>query len=495
MRVPPLLACLLLLTGCVTGVPAASQPPEPRRPNIVMIMADDLDTALLPYLPKTAEHVTARGTAFDRYYVNLAWCCPSRATTLTGRYAHNTGVWSNNPPNGGFREFYDERGERSSLAPRLRAAGYRTGLFGKYLNGYPEQVAGVPRTYVPPGWDTWVSPVAGHPFRGFDYTLNVDGALVHDPPSRTTYLTDVLAARTRAFVTDRDERPFFALVTPVVPHPPAVPAPRHAHLYPGLRAPRSPAYGAAIPHAPAEVRRLPRVTAAESARWDALFRARARSVAALDDLVERVVAALRDTGRLDDTYVVVTSDNGFHLGERRMPPGKNTGYETDVRVPFLVRGPGVPAGRRVSALAGNTDLAPTFLDLAGAPVPPGTDGRSLRPLLTGPAPLAWRRAFLLEHGPARNTHPATPSTPHRPYTPDTRPNFYLPDFTGIRTERHVYLSYATGERELYDTTTDPHQLDNLAGTGDPSEPALAHWLAALRHCTGATCRTTENRAP
>ncbi|WP_019629891.1 sulfatase family protein [Actinomadura atramentaria] len=497
-RAAALVAVLLLAAGCVSGTGRVG--PPPKRPNFVFVLADDLDDALLPYLPKTTRDVADQGVTLSRYYVNLSWCCPSRATTLRGQYAHNTSVWSNNPPNGGFQEFYRRGEEKQILATWLAADGYRNGLFGKYLNGYPDQVPGMPRTYIPPGWDTWVSPVAGHPFQGFDYTLNVDGKLVHRSPSPATYLTDVLAGEAKRFVTADDDRPFFAYIAPVTPHPPSIPAPRHAKLYPGLKAPRTPAYDASTEGKPTELRRLPPVTKKEERKWDALYRRRAQATRSIDDLVDSLVTALRAAGRLDDTYIIVTSDNGFHIGDYRMPPGKNTGYETDIRVPFLVRGPGIPAGRTVAALAGNTDIAPTLLDFAGARRPPLVDGRSLRrPLTTGRRPADWRAAFLLEHGTARNTRPAArydgSGEPPDPYTPKTRDHVYLPVFTGVRTDRYLYLGYVTGERELYDLETDPYQLRNLAADDPAVVRRLAAWAERLRTCAGSECRTEEARPP
>lgn len=507
--VPALMSALVLSCGAparppaanpaaapATAAPSRGTAGRPGRPSFVLVLTDDLDEPLMPYLPKVRRLLTDQGTTFSRYYLNLAWCCPSRATTLRGQYAHNTGIWSNNEPNGGFSVFRRRGLEQSTLATWLHDAGYRTGLFGKYLNGYPDQVPGVPRTYVPPGWDTWVSPVAGHPFQGFDYTLNVGGMLVHRTPSAKTYLTDVLSQRAQDFVSSSGDRPFFAYIAPVTPHPPAVPAPRHRLLYPRLKAPRTPNYDPAdMTGKPVELLRLPRVTAAEERRWDELFRNRVRSVRSIDDMVGDLVRSLRDSGRLDDTYFIFTSDNGFHIGQYRMAPSKNTGYEEDTRVPFIVRGPGVPAGRTVDRLAGNTDIAPTLADLAGVRAPGFVDGRSLRPLLYGPMPVTadWRQAFLLEHGTARNTHPsggrdARPA----PYTPASRDKAYLPAFEGLRTDRYLYLEYVTGERELYDLETDPYQLRNEAGADAATARWLSSWLARLRGCTGRDCRREES---
>ncbi|MFD0856405.1 sulfatase-like hydrolase/transferase, partial [Actinomadura adrarensis] len=252
LGMPTLLA---LVVGCTPAQPATSPPvpsaspahsaspvPSPTGPppNFVLLMADDLDETLMPYMPRVKRLLTDQGTSLSRYYVNIPWCCPSRVTTLRGQYAHNTGVFSVNPPDGGYVEFYERGEERSTLATWLQSAGYRTGLFGKYLNGFPHQVPKLPLDYVPPGWNSWVTPVKGAPFSGFNYTLSMNGRLVQRPPTADNYLTDVLAREAEKFVSAKDERPFFAFVTPLMPHLPAVPAPRHAGMFPDLKAPRTP---------------------------------------------------------------------------------------------------------------------------------------------------------------------------------------------------------------------------------------------------------------
>ncbi|MGI8336771.1 sulfatase family protein [Actinomadura scrupuli] len=492
-----------LLSGCTSsagGGPGSGPGSGPRdKPNFVFLLTDDLDTSATAYMPNLKALLTDQGTTLSRYYVSLAWCCPSRASTLRGQYAHNTGVWTNTAPNGGFFMFHQLGRERSTLATWLRGAGYRTGLFGKYLNGYPEQ-APVKKTYVPPGWTTWVSPAAGYPYSQFDYTLNENGRLTHEKPSNATYLTDVLTRKADGFLAAKDTRPFLAYIAPYNPHIPATPAPRHRKLFAGVRAPRPPSYDEPdMAGKPAELQRLPPITGREAREWDALYRKRLQSMQSVDDMIGDLVQTLKDSGRLANTYFIFTSDNGFHIGQHRLAPGKNTAYEEDIRVPFVIRGPGIPAGRTVDALASNIDLGPMLADLAGAKTPEFADGRSLRPILTGgPPPKNWRQVLLLEHAKARGTHPIGPRTtvdgtlePPEMVRAGVRTKAYLAPFVALRTRRYLYVEYETGEREMYDVVADPYELHDIAA-GNPLLTGLSDRLRRLRECAGESCRAAED---
>ena len=196
---------------------------------------------------------------------------------------------------------------------------------------------------------------------------------------------------------------------------------------------------------------------------------------AVDDMVATIVGALRETGRLDNTYVIYTSDNGFHMGQHRLFIGKTTAYEEDIRVPMVLRGPGVPAGRKITQMVLNNDLAPTFAAIAGVEPPSFVDGRSFLPLLAKPD-TPWRRSFLLERR-QMETHELSGKA----------------IIDGLRTARHTYVEYGTGERELYDLRADPFQLSNLAGTADPGLlEAFAARLAELKNCASTNCRMLED---
>ena len=171
-----LLILLLAFAAAVAGISAAAAAParavaQPRKPNILFVLTDDLDAAELHWMPFTRHLIGAAGVTFDQYFVSNSLCCPSRVTTLRGQYAHNTGVWTNGGSNGGFEQAHAHGVEQDTVATRLFASGYRTALFGKYLNGYPNTVSA---SYIPLGWTTWVSPVAGHPYGEYRYVLNDD---------------------------------------------------------------------------------------------------------------------------------------------------------------------------------------------------------------------------------------------------------------------------------------------------------------------------------
>jgi arylsulfatase A-like enzyme len=493
------LLAVALLSGCSSATRGGSAPKP--RPNFVFLLTDDLDTSVIPYMPKLKALLTDQGTTLSRYYVSLAWCCPSRASTLRGQYAHNTGVWTNTEPNGGFYMFNKLGLEKSTLATWMQGAGYRTGLFGKYLNGYPEQ-APVPKTYVPPGWDTWVSPAAGYPYSQFDYTLNENGRLTHKKPSTSTYLTDVLSHKASGFIEAQDPRPFMAYIAVYNPHIPAVPAPRDKRKFAKVKAPRPPSYSEPdMTGKPAELQRLPMVRPKEAQEWDELYRKRLQSMQSVDDMIGDLVESLRTSGKLANTYFIFTSDNGFHMGQHRLPPGKNTPYEEDVRVPFVIRGPGIQAGRTVDSIAANIDLAATMADYGDAKTPSFVDGRSLRPILSGgPPPKHWRQVLLLEHAKARGTHPHGPKTnadgtlePPEMVRAGDRSQAYLAPFIALRTRRYLYVEYNTGERELYEVVADPYQLHNIA-VGNPLVPGLSARVQQLRNCVGQACRVAEDRS-
>jgi arylsulfatase A-like enzyme len=223
-------------------------------------------------------------------------------------------------------------------------------------------------------------------------------------------------------------------------------------------------------------------------------------------MVARLLDALNSAGKLDNTYIFFTSDNGYHLGEHRLPIGKRTLYEEDIRVPLIVRGPGVPPGAVLPHIVGNVDLAPTFAELAGVAVPDFVDGRSFASLLLPdpPDPSGFRDALLLEHsesgetsapdesGPNATSAPSgtlEPKDPIESQSPRNVKAIDIPGFSGLRLRDTVYAEYTTGEREMYDLRVDPFELDNISPGADPATlAALSARLDLLRHCAGATCR-------
>jgi N-acetylglucosamine-6-sulfatase len=473
---------VLLAGGAGTpagGVPAAGSAAGggPGRPNVVFVLTDDLSWNLLQYMPQV-RRLQQEGTTFADYTVTDSLCCPSRSSILTGRFPHNTGIFTNSAPDGGFDVFHGRGEEAQTFATGLQAAGYRTAMMGKYLNGYqPAGTEGGATPYVPPGWDEW--DVAGNGYPEFDYTLNENHTLVHYGHRPQDYLTDVLAGKGAAFIADSAATgtPFLLELATFAPHAPYTPAPRDADAFPGLQAPRGPAFDRLPTNAPSWLAGRAPLTPAETAVIDTGFRRRVQAVQAVDAMIGTLRTALSAAGVADDTYLVFSSDNGYHMCQYRLNPGKMTAFDTDVRVPLVVAGPNVPAGRTRGEPVENVDLAPTFLALGGAPIPGVVDGAPLLPLLSGPPVPDWRDAALIEHhGPDLDS-----TDPDQPLPHSGNPTSY----EAIRTPAVTYVEYANGEREFYDRVQDPDELHNVAGQLPPA--ALAHLhdtLSALRQCSG-----------
>lgn len=493
--------------------------PSTGKPNVLFVLTDDMRFDDLQYMPQIRQLLGDQGLTFDNEFDNVTLCCPARTSILRGQYSHNTGVLTNGGANGGFETAHKDNIEQATIGTAMRDAGYTTGLFGKYLNGYPNTVS---PSYVPPGWDTWSSSSKGHPYGEYNYTLNQNGTQVQYGAKPEDYGTDVYVRQTADFITQATKQgtPFFAYLAVYAPHQPATPAPQDAQAFPGLQAPRDPAFDEPdVSDKPQYIQRLPLLTAREQQNIDNLYRRRVQSLQAVDRGVAGLIEQLRQTGQLDQTYIIFTSDNGFHLGQHRMPSGKQTAYETDIHLPLLVRGPGVVAGAHVSAITGNIDLAPTIAALGGATLQDNPDGRSLAPFLHGtpasvggviPGPSEWRQAYLLEHWTdATKTQKRSGASELEPDDPDqggAAPGddtsrkrsaatlVTIPEFQGLRTARYSYVEYATGERELYDLDADPDELNNVAKTAAPALVAALHQrLEDLRRCAGAACRDAESK--
>jgi N-acetylglucosamine-6-sulfatase len=466
--------------------PAVAQPVAhlPLRPNIVLILTDDEDVASHQFMPKTRALLENRGTTFDNFFVSYPFCCPSRASILRGQYAHNTQVVGNELPYGGFEKLHQRGLEESTVATWLQAAGYRTALLGKYINRYVPETDGVP-----PGWSDWYAAGNAHP--SYDYTLNENGRIVAYGREPDDYLNDVLTRKAVELIetSAAARQPFFLYVSTYTPHSPAASPPRHKDLFVDAELPRPPSFNEAdVSDKPAVIRNFPPLDEAAIAWLEDEYRRRLRSLQAIDDMVETIVGTLEATGELDRTYVIYTSDNGFHMGEHRLVAGKDTPYEEDLRVPMVIRGPGVPEGARIDAMALNVDLAPTFADIAGIEPPAFVDGRSFLPLLADPAQ-PWRRSFLIERRQLEEQF-ITLAEQQGMTAEQLDPHAYV---DGLRTAEWSYLEYGSGERELYDVVQDPYQMQNLISEAAPTLLAnLAERLDALAGCAGRQCRELED---
>jgi N-acetylglucosamine-6-sulfatase len=506
---------LLLGAAVVLGglalVSGANQPPAAkaavaqRKPNIVFILTDDLSWNLINR--RFSPHIVAlqrRGETFDHYFVADSLCCPSRSTIFTGLFPHDTKVATNLPPNGGYTKFQSQGLAKRAFAVALRRRGYSASMMGKYLNGYGDPAMTAATAPVPPGWSDWhVSNTTG--YAEFNYLLNDNGRInryggpsggCHAGRRPDNYGVDVLNADARSFIKRSRRRPFVMEVATFAPHAPYVPAPRNACDFPGLTAPRDPSFDANNSNAPAWLGRRKPLSRSQVAVIDRSFRKRAQAVEAIDKLVADVEAQLAASHLSSDTYIVFSSDNGYHLGQHRLTRGKQTAFDTDIRVPLIVAGPGVPHGKAVSQVTQNVDLYPTFVKLAGGTVSQGVEGRSLVPLLHPSKTIPrWRTVALVEHH-GLNTNPRDPDFEAGAHGGD--PTTYeairisarrLQGFRGP--VQAVYVEYrdAAHELEYYDLRRDRFERNNIANRLTRTQKAELHRiLVGLERChSGSGC--------
>jgi arylsulfatase A-like enzyme len=448
------------------------------RPNIVVIETDDQTVDSLRFMPNVDRYFTKQGVTFDDSFASFPLCCPSRATFLTGQYAHNHGVLGNAPPLGG----YQGMNHANTLPSWLESAGYYTAFVGKYLNGYGDEDN---RTEVPPGWTDWRAAVR-KPGTGtlsyLGFLLNENGELVEYEPTQQNYLTDVFTRKAVGAIQrgSASGQPFFLWLAHFAPHAglpvedddvrapganlSSVPAARHHGAFAEEALPRPPSFDERdVSDKPRTIRSRARFSLAQKHAVEHEYRQRLESLLAVDEGVEQVIDALRSAGELANTVIVFTSDNGFLHGEHRVLPdrGKSLPYEPSARVPLIIRGPDLPKGRHVRDLVVNADLAPTFAALAQTAPGRVVDGRSLLPLMRDPL-ADFGRDILFESD----------------------------KYTAIRTDRYVYVAYRRRDRELYDLKVDPFQLRSRHADAKYRDirTELLRRLNVLGTCFGDECR-------
>jgi arylsulfatase A-like enzyme len=449
-----------------------------QRPNVVVVMTDDQRATDMEPMRIVRREIANRGATFTNFYATFPLCCPSRATFLTGQYAHNHNVLDNESPYG-YEAFRDEP---RTLPIAMDNAGYKTGYIGKYLNGYGRDGT---ENDIPAGWDDWRGITEGGPF---DYTLNENGELVRyghpqEPDRPGDYQTDVFAQKASGFIRQsagavRD--PFFLTVAPQAPHAatedPVQPAPRHEGDFAQEPFPKPPSFNEfKVNDKPSFVQQQPLLTQEQERSMRKKYRARLEALLAVDQAVGKIVSTLRNNGELSNTVIIFTSDNGWMLGEHRLIK-KERVYEESAQVPFMIRAPGIPAGVRRKQIAGNIDIAATILDAANAEYPRPTDGRSLYPLARN-ADIGSRRSILIES----DLNPAVPGKS-----------------IAVRSPTHLYAEHTGGgevERELYNLNVDPFELKSrhtggpFETTGSPEvERKLREKLRILEDCADDTCR-------
>jgi N-acetylglucosamine-6-sulfatase len=500
------LAIAAALVVCLGSAAALSQSassaraagPQPH-PNIVVITTDDQSLAMLSreYMPQTFRLVAERGSTFFNAIATTPLCCPSRASLLTGQYAHNHGVTANH---------YGLLEDKDNLLPVwLRRAGYRTAHVGKFLNAYERTVPD--KFEVAPGWDAWFTTLGAT--RYFNYEVSANGRRIHFGRGRRSHVTRVINRKAATLVRryTADSMPLYLQLDHRAPHAEtgvdsggrcgarAVPEiPSDQQRFSDEPLPITPSFNEAdVSDKPSYIQARTPLTGPQIKKIGKRFDCAVAALRSVDRGVKAIVEALKQTRELNNTVLIFTSDNGYYFGEHRIAKDKTHPYEEGIRVPLLMRVPsrylgGRPAVSQIHEQVGNIDLAPTLLGLADGQPCAGDgdcrvmDGRSLMPLLRGEGGFPSERGLLIEYDGASSKGTSSCK------------------YAAIRAAGRIYVEHdaipdpVTGvcheseETEFYDLTVDPFQLQSLAPDGDPVAEWLRSRLDRLRHCSGVEGR-------
>ncbi|XP_048474570.1 glucosamine (N-acetyl)-6-sulfatase (Sanfilippo disease IIID), b isoform X1 [Rhincodon typus] len=476
-----------------------------KRRNIVLVLTDDQDIELQGMTPmkKTQALIGDAGVTFTNAFVVTPLCCPSRSAILTGKYPHNHLVRNNSLSGNCSSVQWQKVMEPQVFSVYLKKHGYKTFFAGKYLNQYGHATVGG-TAHVPLGWDQWHGLVGNSKY--YNYTLSVNGtAEKHGDSYQNDYLTDLIANRSVEFLQSKKPHdPFFMMLSTPACHSPWTIAPRYSKSYNFTKAPRHGSFNVHGKDKHWLLRQAKTPMKNTSIDFlDSVFRKRWQTLLSVDDLVEKVVKKLEEVKELNNTYIFYTSDHGYHTGQFSLPIDKRQLYEFDIRVPLLVRGPGIKPKQIIKEPILNIDLAPTFLNIAGYDVMQSMDGTSFLPLMdSSQNKTHWRNDFLVEYtgeGDAK-LDPACPNV--GPGVAECFPDCVCEDafnntYACVRTLSKVNLQYcefADSESfvEVYNLTSDPHQLVNIAKTVDPSLLVkMNQRLIKLESCSGNDCRTVK----
>ncbi|KAF2849212.1 arylsulfatase precursor [Plenodomus tracheiphilus IPT5] len=493
----------LLLASAATAAVANTSP----KPNFIFIMTDDQDLHLnsLDYQPAVQKHFVQEGTWLKKHFCTVALCCPSRVSLWTGKAAHNTNVTDVSAPYGGYPRFIEEGFNEDYFPVWLQEAGYNTYYTGKMMNGHSTTTYDNPRIAGWNGSDFLLDP-------GTYIFYNATMSRNHEPYRNLPgqYSTDLITDAALGFLDDAiaaNDRPFFLGVAPIAPHSetitgggrpavfnPPVPAKRHEHLFENVTVPRTPGFNPDTPGSASYLKHLRPLNISELAYADNWYRRRLQSLQSVDDLINSLFTRLStNPAVLENTYFIYTTDNGFHIGQHRLPPGKSCNIEEDINIPFFIRGPGIPKNRIKHVPSSHTDVVPTIFKLAGIPLREDFDGEPI-PVREGDA----------EEGEAKSEHVNIEFWGN--YLVEGNTFFGRAEVkeNTYKTVRVVgggwdlsFTVWCTNEIELYDLKTDPHQLINLHNSNTTTNisshtiPTLTSRLNALlltlKRCKGRVC--------
>jgi arylsulfatase A-like enzyme len=543
---------------------ARAKASELQKPSFVVIQTDDQTLEELYdgvrmlngneefAMPNTLQMLGEQGVTFTRYYTPYSLCAPSRISLLTGRYAHNNHVQGNVPPNGGWTGFQSRLAYSHNLATWLQGAGYRTIHIGKILNGYGDAPYS-PGTEVPPGWNSWHTILNSDTNHfAYGYMLNNNG-VVEGPYGNSGswetreygaiddagcpyaplngqpcyYETDKFnALATEELAATSPEQPFYMQVDYTSPHgdfrKPAGPQPatRDIGRFSGAPLPDNRAEGfneGNVNDKPRFIREAPYLSATEIHTYRVYYQNCLNALVSIDEGVKQILDQLTALGRINNTYVIFTSDNGFFFGQHRLVGGKFLAYEPATHLPLIIRGPGIEPNTHTGQLVNTPDIAPTILELAGVKADKSIDGVSMVPFMLDPS-LRTRRPLLfesfvqtndVEQGGDAATGESTTSAggsrgklgvkgasgqgaaAHASVVAPPK-NYY-----GIRLGAYKYIEWPDGEKELYDINKDPYELNNIVRDKNytPIRNFLHEELVRLEECSGRTCQEVAEKLP
>ncbi|OAA80225.1 Arylsulfatase [Akanthomyces lecanii RCEF 1005] len=481
------------------------------RPNIVFILTDDQDARMnsLDYMQGVQTHLKSQGASYQNHFCTVALCCPSRVNLWTGRAPHNTNVTDLSPPYGGYPKFIKQGFNDDWLPVWMQQSGYQTYYVGKLMNAFD------PSNYNSP----YVNGFNGSDFLCGAETYNYFNPMYQrnrEPPKtyKGQYTTDLLWNKSRGFLDDarKSNQPFFLTMAPVSPHVGHGPRPdgvsqegpipdgKYKNFFNDAKVPRTKNFNPDTPSGTQWLLHLDKQNQTTINNGDEYYRNRLRALQSVDEVVNNTISYLTEHNLMDNTYIIYSSDNGFHIGHHRMFPGKNCPYEEDVNVPLIIRGPGIEAGSTVNLATSHTDLAPTILRIAQAPLHDYLDGSAV-PLIDPNPPAQNFEHAQIEHwgagatkGQLRSEYPEAPGVVNTTYK---ALRIMGPGYN------YYYSVWCTNQHELYDMSADSQQMKNLytpysykpnepQGPNNPFpinrlESRLDALLLVLKSCKAKTC--------